>query len=1328
MKSIVSFPDFFRALWPGRDPFPWQTMLAERGLAGEWPEAISLPTASGKTACLDAALYSLAMQADLPLAERTAPRRIWFVVDRRIVVDEAHARALKLSKKLTNAKSGILRTVADRLRSLSGTDRPLAVAKLRGGSRRDDTWAFDPAQPAVICSTVDQVGSSLLFRSYGHGDLTASIWAGLVAHDSLILLDEAHCAVPFLQTLRAVARFRGDGWAEQPLRTPFATTIFSATLPEEAAREIPAQRRFPRNDAERMVALDHDLLLQRMRAAKPTNLVVAPKPQKDEDERAPLAAKIAEIASGCLKPQNGKRRIAIMVNRVATAETVALSLRKTCAQGDGRLADVVLLTGRMRPLDRDALVADWSGKLAADSTEELERPVVLVTTQCLEVGADFSFDALVTECASLDALRQRFGRLNRLGKPVPSSASIVVCESDTKEPESEAEDPIYGRAIFETWQWLWSLTPGATDPRLVDFGISAMDGHIAVLRQSGDGADRFSAMLAPAPDAPVLLPSHLDLLCQTAPRPDPEPEVAFFLHGKKRAAPEVRVLWRADLPDLNDKSRYEEALDILSLLPPASPEMLSVPLYRLKRWLEVRQSDLDKGEALDEGDVEGRREPDTSTQRKPATQSQRHTPFIIWRGRDESCVKPDPAALRPGDTVVLLASAGMSGLGQSLPDADARGLGVGRIDLAEEGALASRPRPVLRLRTELWNEWPVSPALTALLETAQSENFDRAAFMETWREFRAEAQSAVVSGTFVGPPWLWEVIDAIGDKPRIERMPGDTGLLLLGRFSTEIEDADPYADRDDSRSGAAENEISLTQHSADVQESVRRFATRCLPDPLCTAPNTAAPIHDFGKIDHRFQVLLHGGDEAAVSDVRPLAKSPVLAVRPRKRALADAESVLPDRFRHEMVSLQLAEHFGLVGADAEPAELALHLIASHHGHARPFAPVVEDPAPPEIDLSALGMPVRLSRAERTALPPSRLDSGVADRFWSLTRRHGWWGLAYIEAVFRLGDWHASRHPECAKEDNFRPRLSHVRRPASRERHELVLTAIDGANPLGFLAALGTLRVISVVHPELHSTLSWIPSSGSLAPLLNTTKTISKDELPELLSTRLGRECVFPTAITGNPEWQKLRISESALREHMIESSADTTQISCDFWATFFSETASRDGIALKTRFDFHSGQQKIVESISALRRFASPSALRQTLFDGWQYLPRPSLRWDPLDEKRQYALQANDPAYKPKNPILTDVGANLLALEALVFFPMVPDQYGSQGGFDRARYAREWTWPLWRCELTVKTAFSVLHMPLDENAHRRAGDLVWFRSRMAESGKGYRSFSPSRSV
>lgn len=68
MSGLPDFRTFFQALW-GCDPFPWQQMLAERVAEGPWPKALDLPTAAGKTACIDVATYALASQAERPLAE-----------------------------------------------------------------------------------------------------------------------------------------------------------------------------------------------------------------------------------------------------------------------------------------------------------------------------------------------------------------------------------------------------------------------------------------------------------------------------------------------------------------------------------------------------------------------------------------------------------------------------------------------------------------------------------------------------------------------------------------------------------------------------------------------------------------------------------------------------------------------------------------------------------------------------------------------------------------------------------------------------------------------------------------------------------------------------------------------------------------------------------------------------------------------------------------------------------------------------------------------------------------------------------------------------------
>ena len=86
------FDEFFVAA-NGVSPFPWQRALATSVCAGSaWPQVLALPTASGKTACIDIAVFALACSSQLDGAHRSAPRRVFFTVDRRIIVDEAFER------------------------------------------------------------------------------------------------------------------------------------------------------------------------------------------------------------------------------------------------------------------------------------------------------------------------------------------------------------------------------------------------------------------------------------------------------------------------------------------------------------------------------------------------------------------------------------------------------------------------------------------------------------------------------------------------------------------------------------------------------------------------------------------------------------------------------------------------------------------------------------------------------------------------------------------------------------------------------------------------------------------------------------------------------------------------------------------------------------------------------------------------------------------------------------------------------------------------------------------------------------------------------------
>ena len=1049
--TIDRFNEFFRLLH-GHDPYPWQERLAERAVKGDWPGAIDLPTGSGKTACIDIAVFALARQAEADAPERTAPLRIFFCVNRRVIVDEAYQRAKRIAKKICEKNgNGVLGDVAAALRRIAGSQSdgdtpPLDVLELRGGIYRDNRWARSITQPTIVCTTIDQLGSRLLFRGYGVSSNAAPIQAALIAYDSLILLDEAHISRPFLQTLEFVRGYLDPkSWAEENLGVRPAIVVPMTATPPAG---VNADNTIRLTDADR----NNESLKNRLTASKPAELRDVKDVAKGAVDAALKLAKEKPVAIG------------ILVNRVATAKAVyddLLVARNEPNQRKRKVPDdavIELVIGSMRPIDRDDQADRLHSLVGPDRPAVSEKTSFVVATQCLEVGADYDFDVLVTECASLDALRQRFGRLNRAGrkdaecKPIDATAVVLAGKKDIKPDDKlnddEPLDPIYGNALTRTWNWLHEHTTEETidgeSIKIVDFGIDAFDGR---LREHGANGRIPADLLAPSAslNAPIMLPAYVDLWCQTAPRPIPDPDVALFLHGPQRGEPDVQVCWRADLVE-DEHRRRDHWCDVVALLPPTSTECMSVPIGRLRAWL--KQGDAGKSE------VELSERVDNDLYNIPNENDDQARRFrvdgVIWRGMKKSkrlseLMKDDD--LRPGDTIVLPTEArGWDELGHipvferastgsekratdndsasQTPDAanndSTAGTDASQIDVAEVAFPKARDRAVLRLHPSLRKRLPEGDAINELFNRAAdkenppntSEWLDRLkSAAESLSDEHADLRKTLqnLTSAMYG---LWS-----------DRYPDERGFVLKSRkrigtasawFLPSLDEGEDEL----SRTGR-EQPILLSDHTNDVVKALSKSLQQLPLQQFADALKRAAELHDLGKADERFQAMLRRTDRtdawllAGVTSP-PLAKSDGLPMTRAERGAARRRAGLTDGFRHEMLSAQLAHCFDDLPEVETSRDLVLHLIAAHHGYARPFAPVVHDEELPSIELD--GRP--LSHEQRRQLvPPHQLDSGVAERFWSLTRRFGWWGLAYLEAVLRLADQQASAAEDAGDYEN-----------------------------------------------------------------------------------------------------------------------------------------------------------------------------------------------------------------------------------------------------------------------------------------------------------------------
>jgi CRISPR-associated endonuclease/helicase Cas3 len=444
------------------------------------------------------------------------------------------------------------------------------------------------------------------------------------------------------------------------------------------------------------------------------------------------------------------------------------------------------------------------------------------------------------------------------------------------------------------------------------------------------------------------------------------------------------VVWRADLGE--DCRTWVETA---ALCRPVSGEMLAAPLWRVRAWLrgagtEDGTSDVEgTGDAADDGGGQVR-------------------PCLLWRGRARSRVVRTPDDIVPGDVVVVPAAYGMEGLARS---GGVEALGREHLDLWER-ALDSAGRPAtVRLKRAALEPWLRCEPLRVLVELAEAPSVENGDLQEAIDSVLGYAP-ATEEGAAAPPSW-WRDILRESRWGRVERHPAG-GLILFGRASkATAEEPDLFAD-DDDLTCVSNAPQSLDEHSKLVRDTVEKLAARCLPEELRRVISEAAYWHDCGKLDERFQILLHQGDElAALAAKGSLAKSASIPASPAERRALREASGLPESFRHEMLSVRLAQTLATETTEHGLADLFLHLIASHHGHARPLAPVCDDPEPPSIKGRLGDVPISLSSDERRQWVAHRVDSGLADRFWALTRHYGWWGLAYLEAILRLGDWYAS---------------------------------------------------------------------------------------------------------------------------------------------------------------------------------------------------------------------------------------------------------------------------------------------------------------------------------
>lgn len=812
----------------------------------------------------------------------------------------------------------------------------LPVSTLRGQHADNRDWLADPAALAIIVGTVDMIGSRLLFEGYAASRGMRPYMAGLLGVDTLVVLDEAHLVPPFAHMLKAVVDREGalrlwPAGSDLGGQAPALRLLTLSATGRDEPSDAPGS-----NEAKIFGLTENDWndawVKERLDATK--NLTVQ-EPIDGKSLPEALASTAWSLREEASTSSGQFPRILIFCDKRDDALKVQVALRKRGTKGAE--IDTELLVGARRVFERDS-VADWLEKRGFTGRACWPAPTFLIATSAGEVGVDMDADHMVCDLVEWERMVQRLGRVNRRGGKTRAAKIIVLPELLTDagtRPDIDAR-----RAPFDHLE-----TTG-------DGALDASPGALRRLKQRALRDPRVRQEIDQAttrePLRPALTRPLVEAWSMTSLDDHPgRPEVAPWLRGWTDDDPQTTLIWRTHLPvrrqgtfnrvDEADVDRFFAAArpHLLERLEAGVPHAADILSKRAKACLKAAEAE---NATSDSDDRRLRRDEIVLLMLGPAL---RHRDsFTLQRLAEHG---KDELVRRAADTTLVL-DARLGGLTDSgLLDVDAKATASGA---DTEPPFGSDERKT-RLGEQLG--WRV--------ECRQTIDGDETP------EARDAADTAGIR----------EQIFPVAFNDYGE--PTEHLHVLVRRGDRALE-GDPAVSR---------REQALARHLLrSVREVLKLARDLGLSDRLSRVLAIATGGHDSGK--HR--AWAGPGRDWWQDAMRAPINGEVK--RPLAKTKGPVNVHLLRGYRHEFGSLgdiETCRRFK--DLDPEDQDLVLHLIAAHHGYARPFIRPI-DPALPD------GSPALERRAREAAL-----------RFVRLQERYGPWRLAWLETLLRAADWTAS---------------------------------------------------------------------------------------------------------------------------------------------------------------------------------------------------------------------------------------------------------------------------------------------------------------------------------